>query len=126
VGREVTAIVYLNAVSGGATEIYANHRILLPRRLDALQPFADAIVGARIVRALLGAKSVVWPRPGRLVVMRGDRCLHSVCPVEGTSERINLCMAYDRAGVRSRPHGALDTYLYTEETVGGRDPNYLS
>jgi hypothetical protein len=122
--NEVTAIVYLNEVDGGETEIYANHRILLPPSLRAAQSRLDAIVGTRAVLSLAGTKSVVRPRPGRLVVMRGDRCLHSVCPVEGTRERINICMAYDRVGGRVRPHRALDTYLYTEQTVGGRDPNY--
>jgi hypothetical protein len=124
--NEVTAIVYLNDVDGGATEIYANHRILLPPRLRSMQSRLDAVVGSRAVRALAGTKSVVMPRAGRLVVMQGDRCLHSVCPVEGTHERINLCMAYDRAGGQTRPHQALDAYLYTEEAVDGRDPNYLS
>ena len=124
--NEVTAIVYLNEVAGGATEIYANHRILLPPRLGCLQSRFDAVLSARVVLAVAGTKSVVLPRVGRLVVMQGDRCLHSVCPVEGTVERINVCMAYDRVGARARPHHALDTYLYTEQTVDGPDPNYLS
>jgi hypothetical protein len=124
--NQVTAIVYLNEVDGGATEVYANHRILLPRRMRALQAHLDAIVGTRAVLALAGTKSVVMPRAGRLVVMQGDRCLHSVCPVEGTRERINLCMAYDRVGARGAPHRALDAYLYTDETVDGPDPNYTS
>ena len=123
--NEVTAIVYLNEVDGGATEMYANHRILLPPRLRAMQSRLDAIVGTRAARAIAGTKSVVMPRAGRLVVMQGDRCLHSVCPVEGTRERINLCMAYDRTGSHTRPHQALDAYLYTEQPVDGRDPNYL-
>jgi hypothetical protein len=124
--NEVTAIVYLNEVDGGETEVYANHRILLPRVLRAAQPRLDAVVGTRAALALVGTKSVVRPRPGRLVVMQGDRCLHSVCPVEGAHERINICMAYDRVGSHTRPHRALDTYLYTEQAVAGRDPNYLS
>jgi 2OG-Fe(II) oxygenase superfamily len=121
----VTALVYLNEVSGGETEVYANHRILLPGWLRTVQPRLDAVVGTRPVRALVGTKSVVAPRAGRLVIMHGDRCLHSVCPVEGSHERINLCMAYDRVGSRGRPHQALDAYLYTEQTVDGPDPNYL-
>jgi hypothetical protein len=48
-----------------------------------------------------------------------------VCPVEGTLDRINICMAYDRVGSRARSHRALDDYLYTEQPVDGRDPNYL-
>jgi hypothetical protein len=66
----------------------------------------------------------VKPTAGRLVVMRGDRCLHSVCPVLGSCDRINVCMAYDRVGSRVRSHHALDTYLYTEQSVARRDPNY--
>jgi len=121
----VTAIVYLNEVTGGATEIYANHRILLPQPLRALQHSVDAIARGRIVLAVVGNKTVVTPRVGRLVVMRGDRCLHSVCAVEGTVERINLCLAYDRVGHRRRQHRALDDYLYTEQVMSGPDPNYL-
>jgi hypothetical protein len=34
-------------------------------------------------------------------------------------------MAYDRTGSHTRPHQALDAYLYTEQPVDGRDPNYL-
>jgi hypothetical protein len=49
-----------------------------------------------------------------------------VCPVEGTAERINVCIAFDRVGACARPHRALDDYLYTEQTVDGPDPNYLS
>jgi hypothetical protein len=124
--NEVTAIVYLNDVDGGATEIYANHRILLPPRLRAAQSRVDAVVGTRAILALAGTKCVVKPRAGRLVVMQGDRSLHSVCPVEGTHERINLCMAYDRTGSQTRRHQALDAYLYTEQPADGRDPNYLS
>jgi hypothetical protein len=122
--NEVTAIVYLNEVEGGATEIYAGHRVFLPAPLRVFQSQADAIVRSRAVLALAGTKSVVAPRAGRLVVMRGDRCLHSVCPVSGSRERINVCMAYDRAGTRTRSRGALDAYLYTQSTVDGRDPNY--
>jgi len=124
--NEVTAIVYLNEVAGGATEVYANHRILCPPRFGFLQPRIDALLSTRMVLAVAGTKSVVLPQVGRLVIMRGDRCLHSVCPVEGTVERINVCMAYDRVGACVRPHRALDSYLYTEQTVDGPDPNYLS
>jgi hypothetical protein len=122
----VTAILYLNEVEGGATEIYANHRVLLPHRFRFLQHGVDAIARDRTVLALLGTKTVVTPRAGRLVVMRADRCLHSVCAVEGTEERINLCLAYDHPGTRQRQRRALDDYLYTDQVVAGPDPNYGS
>jgi hypothetical protein len=122
--NEVTAIVYLNEVEGGATEIYADHRVVLPPRLRILQSQADAIARSRAVVSVLGTKTVVQPRAGRLVAMRGDRCLHSVCPVVGSTERINVCMAYDRVGSRTRSHRTLDSYLYTQESISGRDPNY--
>lgn len=121
----VTAILYLNEVEGGATEIYANHRILLPHQLRTLQRGVDAIARTRPVLALVGTKTMVIPRAGRLVVMRGDRCLHSVCTVQGTEERINVCLAYDRAGARQGQRRALDDYLYAEAVVSGPDPNYL-
>jgi hypothetical protein len=122
----VTAILYLNQVQGGATEIYANHRILLPPSLQMLQHGVDAIARGRLALTLVGKKTAVTPQAGRLVVMRGDRCLHSVCAVEGTEERINLCLAYDRLGARHQQHRALDDYLYSDHVVGGPDPNYLS
>jgi hypothetical protein len=122
--NEVTAIVYLNEVGGGDTEVYVDHRVVMPRPLQVLQPQVDAIARSRMVLATVGSKSVVEPRAGRMVAMRGDRCLHSVCPVTGTHDRINVCMAYDRVGHESRSRRALDTYLYTSESIGSRDPNY--
>ena len=123
--NEITAILYLNEVDGGVTEIYANHRVLLPARLRTAQAAVDSVSRARAVLATVGRKTVVEPKAGRLVVMRGNRCLHSVSPVEGDRERVNICMAYDRPGVASRSQGQLDAYLYTQQTVTGRDPNYL-
>jgi predicted 2-oxoglutarate/Fe(II)-dependent dioxygenase YbiX len=66
---------------------------------------------------------VIAPAAGRMVVMNGDRCLHSVRRVErGT--RIALVFAYDFAGRTVAATGAeLDRYLYTSETTR-RDPNY--
>ena len=122
--NEFTAILYLNEVEGGVTEIYANHRIVLPSRLGATQAALDSVVGSRVIRAVVGHKTIVHPKTGRLVVMRGDRCLHSVSPVTGTHERVNICMAYDRVGVHHRSRNALDNYLYTQQTVEGGDPNY--
>jgi hypothetical protein len=122
--NEVTAILYLNEVEGGVTEIYANHRIVLPSRLGAAQAALDSVVASRAIRAIVGKKTIVEPKAGRLVVMRGDRCLHSVSAVTGSHERVNICMAYDRLGVHHRSRNALDTYLYTQQTVTGRDPNY--
>jgi hypothetical protein len=98
--------------------------MLLSPPLHALQSRVDAIARSRTVLALVGTKHVVHPHAGRMVAMRGDRCLHSVGPVRGTRDRINVCMAYDRVGARSPTRHSLDTYLYSREVVGGRDPNY--
>ena len=124
--NEVTAIVYLNDVRGGATEIYVHNRVVLPLHMQFLQRGIDAVAGNRAVLAVVGRRVVVTPRVGRLVVMRGDRCLHSVCAVEGVDERINVCLAYDRAGARRPARRLLDDYLYTERTISGGDPNYRS
>lgn len=122
--NEVTAILYLNAVDGGAIEIYANHRILLPAQLRVPQAALDSLLRCRPILAVAGRKTTVEPKAGRLVVMQGDRCLHSVSRVAGTRERVNICMAYDREGVDKRARHALDTYLYTQDAVRGGDPNY--
>jgi hypothetical protein len=71
----------------------------------------------------LGHKVVVHPEPGLLVLLRGDRCLHSVTAVTGSECRYNLVMAFDSAGSPRRDAGALDAYLYSQAEVRA-DPNY--
>src|SRR5262249_35256263 len=76
----VTAMLYLNAVTGGEIEFYPNCRLPCgPFRRTALQRGLDAVSSSRGVRALTRRRRVaVPPTPGRLLILRGDRCLHSV------------------------------------------------
>lgn len=121
----VTAILYLNAVPGGETEIYPNYRLFMEgTRYSALQRAADRVMEMRLVRGLFGKLVRVAPEPGLLVAMRGNRCLHSVRPVEGATDRINVIMAYDRPGAQFAVAPQLDQYLYEEQAAVETDPNY--
>lgn len=121
----VTAILYLNAVPGGETEIYPNYRLFMEgARYSALQRIADRVLETPIVRGMFGRLVQVAPETGLLVAMRGNRCLHSVRAVEGDADRINVIMSYDRLGAQFEVALQLDQYLY--ESGGGAegDPNY--
>lgn len=120
-----TAILYLNEVEGGEVEMYPNYRILLNNRYrQRAQRYLDRLLHLRLIRALFGKRKVVEPRQGRLVIMRGDRCWHSVRAVQGGVERINIISAYDVAGADFPADGELDRYLYTQASVESADPNY--
>ena len=121
----VTAILYLNKAEGGETEFYPNYRILLNgSRHSRLQRALDRFLQLSGVRRMFGRKQVVEPRPGRLVVMRGNRCWHSVRGVQGSEDRINIILAYDDPEARFGMEEGLDSYLYTDETPDTKDPNY--
>jgi hypothetical protein len=120
--NSVTAILFLNSVKGGETEIYPHYRIYLGRWKDTgVQRFCDSALRRlkRFVRPL-----VVEPAPGRMIVMRGDRCLHSVRPVEGEEERVSVIMSFDPPGRIFLSEGDLDSYLYSKNASLNRDPNY--
>ncbi len=121
----VTAILYLNQVKGGETEVYPNYRILLNgRQHSRLQLTLDRLLQPRVVRRLFGRKRMLEPYPGRLLVMRGNRCWHSVRGVDGSEERINIIFAYDTPESRFAMEKGLDSYLYTQEIPDSQDPNY--
>ena len=121
----VTAILYLNQVEGGETELYPNYRILLNgKQHSRLQLTLDRFLRTSAVRRLFGTKQIVEPHPGRLVVIRGNRCWHSVRGVEGSEDRINIILAYDDPDARFGMEAGLDSYLYTDETPSTKDPNY--
>jgi hypothetical protein len=122
----VTAILYLNRVEGGETELYPNYRILLKgnQQHSRLQLTLDRFLRPTVMRRLFGKRKVVEPHPGRLVVMRANRCWHSVRGVEGSEDRINIILAYDAPGARFEVEEGLDSYLYTQETPSSKDPNY--
>jgi hypothetical protein len=121
----ITAILYLNEVQGGETVIYPNYRILLrDRRKLRAQRALDRLLQIGWVRQLFSRKQVVSPAAGRLVVMRGRRCWHSVRGVEGTQERMNIILAYDVPGADFPMEESLDSYLYTTKQQESSDPNY--
>ena len=121
----VTAILYLNQVEGGETELYPNYRILLNgKQHSRLQLTLDRFLQTSGVRRLFGTKQVVEPHPGRMVVIRGNRCWHSVRGVEGSEDRINIILAYDAPDAQFGMEVGLDSYLYTDATPSTKDPNY--
>ncbi len=120
----VTAIVYLNEVPGGETELYPKFRLRLKQRYSRLQHWLDRLLQLGLVRRIFGTLVMVAPRRGSLVLMAGNTCLHSVRPVGGDEDRINLILAYDEPGAQFAIEKNLDTYLYTEHASAASDPNY--
>ena len=120
----VTAILYLNEVEGGETECYPNYRILLNGANRRLQEPLDRLIGAPPIRRLFGKRIVAKPEAGKLLIMRGDRCLHSVRPLGGDADRINIIMSFDRPGRRFDVAEDLNRYLYETQADLKGDPNY--
>jgi hypothetical protein len=119
-----TAIVYLNEVPGGQTEIFPNFRLLLRGgRYQRIQLRLDDLVRLRIVRRLFGHQRLIQPRRGTLVIMRGNTTLHSVRAVLGTEDRIAVVLAYDFPG-QGNQRNALNSYLYSSAAPLEEDPNY--
>jgi 2OG-Fe(II) oxygenase superfamily len=119
-----TAIIYLNEVPGGETEIFPNFRLLFRGgRHQRIQQRLDDIVRLRFVRRLFGHQRLVVPRQGTLLIMRGNTTLHSVRAVLGTEDRIAIVLAYDFPG-RGNQRNALNSYLYTSASPAEGDPNY--
>jgi len=122
----MTAILYLNDVEAGETIVYPNYRILLRKRgLKRLQHLVDNCLEPAWVRERFAEKKVIAPRAGRLLIMRGNRCWHSVRGVKGREDRLNIILAYDLPGTTFPMEKGLDSYLYTrEEASSAKDPNY--
>ena len=122
----VTAILYLNATHGGETECYPNYRLSVsPAAHSNLQQKLDRVLQNRFVRSVAATQLLVRPRPGRLLIMQGNRCLHSVRPVLGSLDRINIVMSYDRPHARFDVDDNLNQYLYSAAETRVADPNYL-
>jgi len=123
----LTALLFLNAVPGGETEIYPGYRIHLNgRTFSKKQAWLDRLLMNPLLRLCLAKKQVVIPQMGNLLLMRGDRCLHSVCRVGGDENRINVIFSFDRQGTVYPQGAGLDDYLYTTKPPSLADPNYLS
>ncbi|MFY9782164.1 MAG: 2OG-Fe(II) oxygenase family protein [Acidimicrobiales bacterium] len=119
-----TAIIYLNEVPGGETEIFPNFRVLLRHgHHPRIQRWLDDILRLRFIRRLFGHQMLIEPHQGTLLIMRGNTTLHSVRAVLGTEDRIAVVLAYDYPGQGSR-RSALNSYLYTSAPPSEVDPNY--
>jgi hypothetical protein len=119
-----TAIIYLNEVPGGETEIFANYRLLLRGgRYQRIQQRLDGALRPRIVRRLFGHQKLVVPHQGTLLIMRGNTTLHSVREVLGSEDRVAVVLAYDFPG-QGNQRSALNSYLYTSASPSEGDPNY--
>ena len=123
----VTAILYLNEIEGGETECYPDYRLpLAGSNHSTLQQKLDRVLQHRVVRSLVANQLLVRPRAGRLLIMQGNRCLHSVRPVRGQTDRLNIIMSYDRPNARFDVAEDLNTYLYSPAETSRTDPNYLT
>jgi len=121
----VTAILYLNTVSGGETEMYPGYRIHLGRwKNRRAQRWLDALLQWRPLLKASGRRTLVSPAQGLLLMMRGDRCLHSVRRVEGSEDRINIVMTFDVPQAHFAVEKNLDPYLYSKKPAPSFDPNY--
>lgn len=121
----VTSIIYLNEVEGGQTELYPNYRLLLQKgKNTAVQRVLDSFIQIKPIMNTFGDMVRVSPKVGRLVMMRADRCWHSVRSVLGDRERINIILSYDLPGTEFNMEEGLDSYLYTQEEQRSTDPNY--
>ena len=118
----VTAVLFLNEVEGGEIEMYPRFRWRPGNLKDGrLQHMCDALF--LWVRPFF-RPIVVQPAAGRMILMQGDRCLHSVRPVEGSRDRISVIMAYDTAGSAFSCGQYLNSYLYSPNSLQRNDPNY--
>ena len=111
--NRVTSLLYLNNVGDGEIEFCPRFRIKFPMNTpDVLQEATDSLLRQKWMRKVFAKTVRVPPRPGRLLIMRGDICLHSVRPVTGHQWRFNLVMAYDSPENTYSKNAELDTYLY--------------
>jgi len=121
----VTAILYLNDAKGGETECYPNYRIFLRNvRFSRLQQWLDRLLQTSLARSFFGKQLICKAQTGRMLIMRGDRCLHSVRPMTGNGERINIIMSFDTPGADFAVADQLNSYLYSQTSAQSTDPNY--
>ncbi|MEB3339680.1 2OG-Fe(II) oxygenase [Okeania sp.] len=121
----ITALLYLNKVDGGEIQLYPNYRITLPEaKFSRFQSVIDRVQQLSFFRQIFGKQIMIKPQPGLLLVMAGDKCLHSVRPVTEEKERINIVMAYDLPNANFVVKNQLNTYLYSSEKFDSKDPNY--
>ena len=123
--NKLTAILYLNTIEGGETECYPNYRIYFERmRFSAFQRSLDNLLQLKVMRRVFGKQILLEPRQGTLMIMRADKCLHSVRPVTGDKDRINVILSYDALDADFAVEKKLGEYLYNQDAANSSDPNY--
>ena len=107
-------------------ELFGNYRFLLNSdRFSSLRKFLDQILLSKIFRKIFSAKHhLIIPTAGELLVTNANRCLHSVREVRGTNDRVCIVFAFDIPGKVYNVDADLDPYLYSDQAVSDRDPNY--
>ena len=136
----VTAIIYLNAPQGGETIVWPLYRFPIHWFTGESAAFSsgsywyyktDQLLWNRHIKWWLApllwgsTKKVVRPKPGRILVMNGNRCLHCVSEQRGPGERINLIMSFGKPGASYKQAAGLDSYIYKPENFAGNG-NYTS
>jgi len=122
-----TAILYLNQIEGGEVELFGNYRILLKDRFSSIQKFLEQIFLSKFFRWIFSSKHrLIKPSSGELLIMNANRCLHSVREVRGTNDRVCIVFAFDTPGKVHGVDADLDPYLYSDQAVSDRDPNYAN
>ena len=113
--KAVKAILYLNQVDGGEVEIFEDYRLLLSSMpLSSTQKVLDQILLSKFSRWLFSKKhSVIQPEAGQLVIMKANRCPHSVQPVRGMSDRISIVFLFDTPGKAHEADPELNPYFYS-------------
>lgn len=104
--------------------MYPNNRIFLKNKFMVLQKLIDWVLNIPLIRFFLSNKVAIAPQVGRLAIMQANRCFHSVTPVEGVDDRINIILAYDYPNAEFPTEKRLDKYLYTRDKQKSTDPNY--
>lgn len=120
--NKLTAIIYLNEVAGGETEIYPNYRVYVKNA--TWQQRLDNLLMKPYIRNVFSTLQQVKPTQGMLVLMLGNQSLHSVKKVLGTEDRINIIASFDESKKEFSVSSHLDNYLYQEKVTINSDPNY--
>jgi len=105
--------------------MYPQHRIHLGKwKHTRAQRLLDALLQSQRLTGRFGCAMAVAPRAGLMLVMQGDRCLHSVRAVDGCEDRVSIVMAFDTPQAHCAVQQDLDPYLYSAQGNVISDPNY--
>lgn len=121
----LTAILYLNTIEAGETEIYPFSRWSLDKlsRFSPIQKVLDSL--SSYYQMIFRRPVQISPEPGKLLFILGNKCLHSVRPLSGQENRTNIIFAYQEVNSAIPSLEPLDQYLYSATVTEDVDPNYL-